>query len=268
MLFQIDARKNAIFLIFTYITLLLLSFSTFIAPGASYVTVWLNDIMGLADVANRVSLGQVPYKDFQFSYGPLVAIIPGLGISIGLNLGQIFGFNGIFVASLLCMTEILILSRRFTVVPALMILFFTWILIVVPMGETMPFNFITWGTFYNRQGIAALIITFLLYVEPENPTWRSKLIDALAISLLLLFELYNKVTFAAIALTFVIVNATVSRHNRQVSLLSAVNQFDGSLFNQDDSRCKGPSGERPLGFATWPAAITTSLCSPLSCLSR
>jgi len=50
--------------------------------------------------------------------------------------------------------------------------------------------------------------------------------------------------------------------------VSAVNQFDGSLFNQDDSRCKGPSGERPLGFATWPAAITTSLCSPLSCLSR
>jgi hypothetical protein len=222
MFFQIDAKKNYIFLIFTYITLLLLSFFTFVAPGASYVTVWLNDIMGLADVANRVYLGQVPYKDFQFPYGPLVAIIPGLGISLGLNLGQIFGFNGIVVASLLCMTEIIILSRRFTVVPALLILFFTWILIVVPMGETMPFNFVTWGTFYNRQGIAALIITFLLYVEPEYSTRRSKLIDALAISVLLLFEFYDKVTFAAIAFTFVIVNATVSRHNRQVSLLGVL----------------------------------------------
>ena len=61
---QVSPRTTSFFLAFLYFVCVATTFLLFVAPGESYVQVWLNDVMGLLDIANRSHLGQTLYKDF------------------------------------------------------------------------------------------------------------------------------------------------------------------------------------------------------------
>ncbi len=209
-------------LLLLYLLFLLVSYLTFVAPGESYVRVWLNDVMGLLDIANRVQLGQTPYQDFHTMYGPLVAFVPALGLTLGLPPGVIFGFSGVVSAALLLFVAMTALPRRLTTLSAVIVFTFAFLLIVVPIGETQGFGSISWGTFYNRQGWAALILILMFYLEPVDIAPGDKWWDAIALTILVLFELYNKFTFATVAIGFVVACAFVSPYARRVSLISIV----------------------------------------------
>lgn len=217
---QVNPKLTSITLIIAYILCLAATYVTMISPGKSYITIWLNDVMGFVDIANRVSLGQLPYKDFTFVYGPLVALIPGLALYLGKNVATIFAINGLIVSAVLLISALLILPRRFTTSAALLVFLFAWLLIVMPIGNSQAFYDISWGTFYNRQGWAALIIVFLFYIEPIDIEKSDKWLDAIALTLLLVFQLGNKLPFAIVAIGFVLINAVISRYNRQVALRS------------------------------------------------
>jgi hypothetical protein len=219
-IFGIDRRATFRILGLLYLFSILVSYLTLVAPGRSYVRGWLNDVMWLLDIANRVHLGQVPYKDFHLTYGPAVALIPGLGLDLGLNAGAIFGFNSVVVAALVLLAALVAMPRRLTLPSAVLVFVFVCLLIVVPMGEANNYLTISWGTFYNRHGWAALIVILLFYVEPETIKPHDKWVDAFALASLALLEIYTKFTFGAIALGFVAANTFVSRYNRQMSVRS------------------------------------------------
>jgi hypothetical protein len=96
--FQSSASINLIVLLLLYAVFLAITYGVFIYFRRSYITLWPNDVMGLIDIAHRVYVGQVPYKDFQLFYGPLVAFVPALGLALGLQGGAIFGVNALVAA--------------------------------------------------------------------------------------------------------------------------------------------------------------------------
>lgn len=219
---QVNPKVTTTILLVMYIMCLLATYVTLIYPGKSYITTWLNDVIGFIDIANRVSLGELPYKDFYFGYGPLVALIPGLALFWSGNAGIIFAINGLIVSAALLFSALILLPRRLTTSAALLLFLFAWILIAIPMGNMQSFNDVTWGAFYNRQGWAALIILFIVYVEPVRTVTQGKWLDAIAIAILILFELGNKLPFAVVAIGFILVNSIISSYNRQVTLRSLI----------------------------------------------
>ena len=124
------------------------------------------------------------------------------------------------VAGLVLLAATVAMSRRLTLPAAILIFVFVWLLIVVPTAEGHDFRAVSWATFYNKHGWAAFIVILLFYVEPERVRPRDKWIDAVALSILVLFEIYTKITFGIVALGFVIANAVVSKYNRHVSIYS------------------------------------------------
>lgn len=219
---QVKPQITTTILLIAYVLCLGATYITLIYPGKSYISTWLNDVMGFIDIANRVSLGELPYKDFHFGYGPLVALIPGLALFWSGNAGTIFAVNGLIVSSILLFAALILFPRRLTASAALLVFLFAWLLIAIPMGNMQSFKDITWGAFYNRQGWAALIIIFVLYIEPVRTGAWGKWLDAVALAFLFLFELGNKIPFAVVALGFILINSMISRYNRQVSLRSLV----------------------------------------------
>ena len=187
----------------------------------SYITLWPNDVMGLIDIAYRVHVGQVPYKDFHLFYGPLVPVVPAVGLALGLQGGAIFGVNALIAAAAVVLPPAAVLSARRLTLPAAALTFvFLWLLIVVPMAEGHSHDDLTWATFYNRHGWVAFTALLLFYVAPDRP-WRfGKWIDAAALAALVLFSLYTKISFGVMSLGFLAASLVVSKYHRDLAALA------------------------------------------------
>jgi len=209
-------RAATLLLACTYVVVLGITYIIFVAPGRTYVTDWLNDIMGLLDTANRFHLGQIPYKDYHLAFGPLVAVVPGLGLNLGLSAAQIFGFDSLIVSAFLLFAAVVVLPRRLTLVAAMFLFLFVWLVAAVPMGE--GHYRVSWGCFYDRQAWAAILLILLFYVEPISHGRHDMWLDAVTLAALVLFACYTKFTFGAVAIGFVLASVFVSPYNRQVSL--------------------------------------------------
>jgi hypothetical protein len=144
-IFRSNASVNLIFLLLLYVFFLAVSYGVLVYFQRSYLKTWPNDVMGLIDIAYRVYLGQAPYKDFHLFYGPLVAVIPALGLALGLQGGTIFGLNALVAAGVVLPAAAILSARRLTLPAAVLVFVFLWLLIVAPMGEGRPPDEITWG---------------------------------------------------------------------------------------------------------------------------
>ena len=209
-------------LIIFYLIALGLSYTFLVAPGQSYTSIYFNDTMALLDAAYRVSLGQIPSKDFYSAIGPLNFYLSSVGLTLGFNSGVTFALGGILACILILTPGLLMMYTRFSTVSVLLVSVYFWLLIVVPIDTGDSFNNLTWGLFYNRQSWAALCFVFLFYVEPRKKTNRVMWLDGSLLAILVLFVLYTKITYGLIALAFVFANMIFSQYNRSVSLISLV----------------------------------------------
>ena len=141
-----------------YLSAIAFSYLSLVLPGSTYVKIFLNDVLALLNASYRVFQGQVPYLDFHSVFGPFVFYIPALGLWTGLEPSAIFAFNGVVVAAFVLLAGGLTMYRRFPLPATLTTLVFLWLLIVVPMPSGGDFHEITWGTFYNRHGWAAVAV--------------------------------------------------------------------------------------------------------------
>ena len=187
-----------------YLSALALSYFFLLLPGSTYVHSWLNDVFALLNSAYRVSQGQVPYVDFHTVYGPFVFYIPALGLRAGLAPSAIFAFDGVVVATFMLLAAVLTMYRRFSLPATLTTLAFLWLLIVVPVPSGV--RDITWGTYYNRHGWAALTVLMLFYVEPKNQTQWDEWLDFVIVALVATFLLYMKATFGFAGIVFIVAN--------------------------------------------------------------
>jgi len=104
-----------------------------VMPNASYVDIYLNDVMGLTDAVYRTFRGQIPSIDFYSLYGAAVYYPSVLGFYLDFNAGAVLGF-GHFVTSVpLLIMAVLASYRRFPILHSIILILFLFILIVVPM---------------------------------------------------------------------------------------------------------------------------------------
>jgi len=209
-------------LIIFYLIALGLSYALLVAPGQSYTSVYFCDTISLLNATYRVSLGQIPSKDFYSGMGPIIFYLSSVGLTLGLNSGVTFALGGILAFILILTPGLLMMQTRFSTVSILLVSVYFWLLIVVPIDTGDSYNNLTWGLFYNRHGWAGLSFLFLFYVEPRKPTKRIMYLDGALIAVLVLFALYNKITYGLIALAFVFANMIISKYNRSISLISLV----------------------------------------------
>jgi hypothetical protein len=201
-----------------YAVCMTVAYVVLVHSGKSYLKIWPYDVMGLIDSANRFYLGQRPYRDFHLLYGPLVPALPAFGLALGLKGGVIFGFNAFAAAGIVLPAASVLSSRRLALPAAVLVFLFLWLLIVVPVGEGLPFDEITWGTYYNRQGWAAFIALLLFYIVPERKWTAGRWIDAGAVAMLTLFNVYTKFSFGTMSLGFLVACLVVSPYQREVAI--------------------------------------------------
>ncbi len=202
------------------VSLLLLAHTLLVAPNASYVEVFLNDVFGLTDAAYRTFMGQVPSVDFKSLYGAAIYYPAALGFYLDFNTGAVLGFGQFVTAVSLLIMAALTSYRRIPMLHSVILLLFLFLLIVVPMRPGGNYYELTYGIIYTRYGWAALTIVLLFYLEPRTIRQSDLLRDSFVLSLLLVYLFYTKVNFAAVALAFVALNSVTSQYKMRLSVIS------------------------------------------------
>ena len=193
-----------------------------VAPGISYTAIWLNDVMALTGAAYRVSQGQVPSIDFLSPYGMAVHYPAALGFRLGLDPSVVLPFGQATVAAFLLMVAVVVAYRRIGLIEAVIFIVLTGLLLLVPVRMGGPPADLSFGCYYNRHGWAGLAIVLLYFVEPRTTSRRFAMADAVALSFVLLFLIYNKINFAAIALAFVVATTLLSAYMRGLAMACVV----------------------------------------------
>ena len=202
--------------------LLALEYHVLVVPDATYVTIWLSDVFGLADSGYRVAAGQVPSVDFSSLYGAAAFYPVALGFKFGFNAAGALAFGHFITAIFLLGMAVLASYRRLPLLPAIVFIVFLFLLIAVPVRLGGRFDELTYAIFYTRHGWAALAIALLFYLEPRDPGRRDLLTDTAVQSSLLVYLFNLKITFAMVALAFVIANAITSRYKFRSSVATLV----------------------------------------------
>jgi hypothetical protein len=203
-----------------YVATILISYYFLVSSGKSYTVIWFNDTMALLDATYRVTLGQIPGTDFYSSIGPLNFYLSAVGLKLGFDPSVTFAIEGILVLLIIFSAGLLVMYSRFSLLMILLPSIFIWLLITVPLGSGQDANNFSWGMFYNRHGWAGLFFILLFYIEPREITKASKWIDSSMLAVLVLFELYCKITYGLVGLGFIFANMLVSKYNRSVSIIS------------------------------------------------
>lgn len=212
-------HSTKILLLF-YVLIFCISYFMLVSPGKTYTEVWYSDVMALLDATYRVSVGQIPGKDFHSSIGPINFYLSSIGLVTGYAPGVTFAIGAIFALFLIISPGLLMMQRRFSLIVILLSSFFIWLLVVVPLPVGEQIGNLTWGMFYNRHGWAALFLILLFYVEPRELTNKGKWLDGILLAILVLFELYCKITYGLVAVSFLFANMFISKYNRHVSLIA------------------------------------------------
>jgi hypothetical protein len=191
-----------------------------VRPNASYIQIFLDDVIGLTDAAYRTYAGRVPSVDFRSLYGAAAYYPAALGFHLGFAPGAVLAFGQFVVSAFLLLAAALAAARRLSLPPAVFMLMFIALLVLVPHRPGGAPGDLSFAIFYTRLGWAALAIALLFYLEPRRPGPRDLVLDSAILTSLLLYLFYLKITFGALAIAFVIANGVTSRYKRRLALTS------------------------------------------------
>jgi hypothetical protein len=173
-------------------------------PGETIATKYLNDLFIFLDGAYRVSLGQVPNRDFHTALGPLNYYIPAAGYWLSGSLGGAMPVGMALVILALAPVAAHILDTRMR--PAIAISLGTFLLLVaaVPINLGEEIRSLSFGMFYNRIGWAALGFLLVMYLRPERAGPHQTVLDSLCAAFLVLSMIYMKASYGVVGLVFLV----------------------------------------------------------------
>ena len=115
------------------LVLLVIGYVLLVLPGGSYVTMFLNDVIGLTDGAYRVYHGRVPSLNFGSLYGAATWYPSALGFYLGYEPGAVLAFGHFLTAAVLLPIAAIVGHRRLPLAATLVLLVFLFLLIIVPV---------------------------------------------------------------------------------------------------------------------------------------
>jgi hypothetical protein len=187
-------------------------------PGQTETTKYLNDLLIFLDGAYRVSVGQVPNRDFHSALGPLNYYIPAAGYWLTGSFGAALPVGIALLALLLAPITAYILDSRMRPLVAVPFAALLILILVVPINLGESPTALSYGMFYNRIGWAALALLLAMYLPPERLYTRGTLLDGSAAALLTLLLLFLKISYGAVAVAFLIFMLVVSPQRRWAAL--------------------------------------------------
>ena len=173
-------------------------------PGETIATKYLNDLFIFLDGAHRVTLGQVPNRDFHTALGPLNYYIPALGYWLSGHYGGAMPVGMALVVLALAPVGAHILDTRLRPATAIPVGAFLILVAAVPINLGEEIRSLSFAMFYNRIGWAAMGFLLLMYLAPHRPRAHQTVLDALCAAFLVVLMLYTKVSYGAVGLGFLI----------------------------------------------------------------
>lgn len=172
-------------------------------PGRSYAGRYVADIMNFFDAAQRIVGGQVPNRDFHSPLGPIAYLFPALGYAAGGSLGVMMPLATAAFTTVMLPALAYVLGSRFALPAAIAAALYYLLLLIAPLNPGDSIEQSSYAMFYNRWCWVALSLLFLLAL-PAPDHRRFRLADAAAAAVLLSVLFYLKISYAAVAVVFVI----------------------------------------------------------------
>lgn len=196
--------------------------ATLLIPNATYVSTMLHDLFVFIDGGYRMLQGHLPYIDFHSFFGVLAFLLPKWGYQLTGTFGAAMPATLVFCLAFLTPIAIYVFATRFRFYIALPLALYLLLLVATPTLLDGDETLSTMAMWYNRFGWSALILLFLLYAAPFAGRRRTELVDGLVIGAILISLFYLKISYAMVALAFVIIWAALEKDSRTSVLIGIV----------------------------------------------
>jgi hypothetical protein len=173
-------------------------------PGRTVTSAYVNDLLLFLDGAHRIAWGQVPNRDFHTALGLLAYYIPAAGLWISGQLGGALPVGMALVIMLFVPLLVHVLVGRLRPFLALALGAFLVLVLAAPINLGDSLSSITFAMYYNRIGWVALALLAVMYLRPRQQTRAGLWLDAGTAAILVLLLIYLKITYAPVALAFLI----------------------------------------------------------------
>ncbi|MCB5175729.1 hypothetical protein [Microvirga lenta] len=191
-------------------------------PGETVTTKYLNDLFIFLDGVHRVSLGQVPNRDFHTALGPLVYYVPAIGYWLTGSFGGAMPVGmGLLVLGFALIAAHVVGSRLRPAI-GLPVALFLILVTAVPANLGEGIRDLSFAMFYNRIGWSGLGLLLIMYLQPVYPHRRQAWLDAVCASALLLLLFYMKISYGVVGLAFMVFMLLFSRQRLWVAAALAV----------------------------------------------
>src|SRR5664280_2661884 len=168
--------------------------------GLPPVVMFGHDIFFFLDNSYRVLQGQIPHRDFQSAWGPLIYLIDAVGLKLSALRPEGLGYATALFGTLVSIWAYLVARRRVSPVAACVIGIYTLLLITAPFSLGYgPLNF-SHAMIYNRYGFALLGI-IVLECAGTSPGAGGGWSTGIAVGLLV----FLKVTYAVVAIPLIMI---------------------------------------------------------------
>ena len=173
-----------------------------VIPGETHTTKYVNDLLIFLDGAHRITVGQIPNRDFHTALGPLAFYIPAAGYSLTGSMGAAMPIGTALLILLVTPSMVHILDTRFRPFIAIPVAVLLVVILATPMNVGEAFTDLSFAMFYNRFGWALLGLLLMMYIHPSTPRGRHGWFDVLSASLIVLILCYLKISYGAVAIGF------------------------------------------------------------------
>jgi hypothetical protein len=214
-----------------YSALLLIISATMIYKAkAIYISVWTHDNFTYLDGAYRILKGQIPHIDFITPIGLLGYLLPFLGLKITGSYALALPAADLIVASVAIILTNMVAYKRLSMIPALMLITYVWLLTSVPVNIGDASRYVSYSMFYNRHGWAFILILFVLYVRQDDSRRETIINDIIAGSIILIYLFYTKISFAAVSIAFMVILALKSKYHLKLAIMCFLGLLSGILL--------------------------------------
>ena len=183
--------------------------------GVAPVVIFGHDLFFFLDNSYRVLQGQIPHRDFQSAWGPVIYLIDAVGLRLSGLRPEGLGCSTAIFGALVSTWAWLVARRRVSPAAACAVGIYTLLLIAAPFSLGYgPLNF-SHAMIYNRYGFALLGIV-IVECAGTSPGAGGAWSTGIAVGLLA----FLKVTYAVVAIPLILVagGANLFRKRRLLAL--------------------------------------------------
>lgn len=209
--------------------LFLVSLVMILKTKAIYISVWTHDNFTYLDGAYRILKGQTPHVDFVTPIGLFGYLLPYVGLKIAGSYSLALPTVDLVVTAMAIALAILVAYKRLSLLPSILLVTYVWLLASIPINAGDTAQYISYSMFYNRYGWALLLVLFALYLKVNDDNMKNAISDIIAGSIILMFLFYTKISFFAVAVTFLAILALKSKYHLRVAVICAINLLIGIL---------------------------------------